>query len=95
MNSTVYSGVKVTLFGHASVMLEADGLTIYVDPFVLPRGAKPASGILYTHGHHDHCVAAPSITTSGTVLVGHGCKLPVRVIEIGGRERVGTSVVRK
>ena len=92
-NSTIFSGVKVTWFGHSSFMLEADGLAIYLDPFVLPRGAKPADAILYTHGHFDHCVAAPSITTSRTVLLGHGCKLPCRVIEIGQREKVGGVVV--
>lgn len=93
LNTTVYSGVKVTLFGHASVMLEADGLAIYVDPYVLPRGAKQANAILYTHGHFDHCVAAPSITTSSTVLIGHGCKLPVRVIEVRAKEKIGGAVI--
>ena len=93
LQSTVFSGVKVTLFGHASVMLEADGLTIYADPYVLPRGSKPADAILYTHGHFDHCAAAPSITTSRTVLIGHGCRLPVRVIEIGGREKIGGAII--
>ena len=92
-NSTIFSGVKVTWLGHASFMLEADGLAFYIDPFVLPRGAKPADAILYTHGHFDHCVAAPSITTSRTVLIGHGCKLPCRVIEIGAKEKVGGVVV--
>lgn len=93
MNSTVFSGVKVTLFGHASVLLEADGLAIYVDPFVLPKGAKPADVILYTHGHFDHCAPAPTITTNRTVAIGHGCRLPVRVIEIGGREVAGGAVI--
>lgn len=93
MNSTVFSGVKVTLFGHASVLLEADGLAVYVDPFVLPRGVKSADVILYTHGHFDHCAPAPSITTNRTVAIGHGCNLPVRVIDVGGKENVGGLVV--
>jgi L-ascorbate metabolism protein UlaG (beta-lactamase superfamily) len=92
-NSTIYSGVKVTWLGHSSVMLEADGLVFYIDPFVLPRGAKMADAILYSHGHFDHCVAAPSITKSSTVLIGHGCRLPCRVIEIGGKEKLGSVVV--
>ena len=92
-NSTIFSGVKATWFGHSSFMLEGDGLAFYIDPFVLPRQPKPADAILYTHGHFDHCVAAPSITTSRTVLLGHGCKLPCRVIEIGQREKVGGVVV--
>ncbi|MEM2137928.1 MAG: MBL fold metallo-hydrolase [Candidatus Anstonellaceae archaeon] len=92
-NSTIFSGVKVTLLGHASVLLEGDGVTIYVDPFVLPSGSKPADLILYTHGHFDHCAAAPSITTSRTIIIGHGCKIPGRVIEIGGREKAGGVVI--
>lgn len=88
-NSTVFSGVKITWFGHASFMVEGDGLAFYLDPFVLPRGAKMADAILYSHGHSDHCVAAPSITKSSTVLIGHGCKLPCRVIQIGAKEKVG------
>lgn len=92
-SSTIFSGVKITWFGHSSFLLEGDGLAIYLDPFVLPRGSKPADAILYSHGHHDHCVAAPAITTSRTVLLGHGCNLPVRVIEIGAKERLGAVTV--
>lgn len=92
-NSTIFSGVKVTYFGHSSVLLEGDGLAIYVDPYVLPKGAKMADAILYTHGHFDHCAAAPSITSSRTIAIGHGCKLPVRVIEIGGREKIGGVII--
>ncbi|MFA5930155.1 MAG: MBL fold metallo-hydrolase [Candidatus Micrarchaeia archaeon] len=92
-NSTVFSGVRVVWFGHSSVLLEADGMRVYIDPFVLPRGYPPADIILYSHGHTDHCVAAPSITTSRTVLLGNHCKLPVRVIEIGGKEKVGSAVI--
>ena len=55
--------------------------------------AKLADAILYSHGHFDHCVAAPSITTSRTVLIGHGCKLPCRVIEIGAKEKVGGAII--
>lgn len=92
-NSTVFSGAKITCFGHASILLEGDGLSIYVDPYVLPAAAKMADAILYTHGHFDHCAAAPSITSSRTVAIGHGCKLPVRVIEAGGKEKLGGAVV--
>ncbi|MFA6328353.1 MAG: MBL fold metallo-hydrolase [Candidatus Micrarchaeia archaeon] len=88
-NSTVFSGVRVVWFGHSSVMLEADGLRIYIDPFVLPRGYPAADAILYSHGHTDHAVAAPSVTTPRTILIGNNCKLPVRIIEIGGKEMVG------
>ncbi len=93
LNSTIFGGVKITWFGHASIMLEAAGLAIYVDPYVLPKGSKPADIILYTHGHFDHCVEAPSITTSKTVKMGHGCNLPVRIIQIGQKQKVGPVIV--
>jgi L-ascorbate metabolism protein UlaG (beta-lactamase superfamily) len=89
-NSTVFSGVRVVYFGHSSVMLEGDSLRIYIDPYVLPRGCQMADGILYTHGHYDHCVAAPQITSPRTIAIGHGCKLPGRVIQIGGVEKIGS-----
>jgi L-ascorbate metabolism protein UlaG (beta-lactamase superfamily) len=92
-NSTVFSGVRVVWFGHSSIMLEAEGMKIYIDPFVLPRGCAPADVILYSHGHRDHCVAAPSITTTRTVLIGNNCKLPVRVLQIGGKEKVGSAII--
>lgn len=89
-SSTIFSGVKLTWLGHASVMLEADGLVVTVDPFVLPRGAKPSDILLYTHGHFDHCVAAPSITKSSTIAIAHrSCKLPVRLIDVGAKEKIG------
>ncbi|VVB98974.1 Beta-lactamase superfamily domain protein [uncultured archaeon] len=91
--STVFSGVKITWLGHSSVMLEADGLVFYVDPYVLPPGSKTADAILYTHGHFDHAAPAPSITKSTTITIGHNVKLPVRSIEIGGREKLGGVIV--
>ncbi|MEM4554324.1 MAG: MBL fold metallo-hydrolase [Candidatus Anstonellaceae archaeon] len=92
-SSTSFSGVKVTWLGHASVLLEAEGMAIYIDPFVLPKGAKAADVILYSHGHFDHCVQAPSITKTSTILIGYGCKLPCRLIEIGQKEKVGNAII--
>ncbi|MCX8194527.1 MAG: MBL fold metallo-hydrolase [Candidatus Micrarchaeota archaeon] len=87
-NSTIFSGVKITLLGHASVHLEGDGVSVYIDPFIVPKGSKEADIILYTHGHFDHAVSAPAITTPKTVIVGHKVKLPVRSIQIGEREKI-------
>ncbi|MFX1416976.1 MAG: hypothetical protein ACFFC0_09185, partial [Promethearchaeota archaeon] len=43
--------VRVTLLTNAGVMIEAEGLTIYIDPIELPAsyGSKPADAILITH----------------------------------------------
>lgn len=48
--------VRVTLLTNAGVMIEAEGLTIYIDPIELPAsyGSKPADAILITHDHGDH-----------------------------------------
>ncbi|MDE1798654.1 MAG: MBL fold metallo-hydrolase, partial [Candidatus Micrarchaeota archaeon] len=85
MNTTVFGGVRITLFGHSSVCLEYGGKNIYIDPFVIDRGAKPADLILHTHSHFDHCAPAPSITTSNTLVIGKGCKHPGRPVEIGDK----------
>ena len=49
-NSTVFSGVRVVWLGHSSVMLEADGMRVYIDPFVLPRGYVDDAGVLHREG---------------------------------------------
>lgn len=92
-STTIYGGVKITWLGHASVLLEGDGLAFYVDPFLVPKGARPADAILYTHSHHDHCVQAPSITTNKTVQIGYNCKIPARVVQIGAKEKIGGVIV--
>lgn len=88
MNTTVFGGVRITWFGHASLCFEFAGTTIYVDPYVLPSGAKPADLILHTHTHPDHCVPPGKISTLNTVVVGHGCKHACRPIEIGQKMSV-------
>ena len=39
-SSTVFSGVRVVWFGHSSVLLEADGMKIYIDPHLQPATTK-------------------------------------------------------
>ena len=48
--------IKLTLLDNAGVMIEADGLRIYVDPINLPSNYSdlPADAILITHPHGDH-----------------------------------------
>ena len=40
---------------HASFRIDADDLTIYIDPWQLADGSPPADIILITHDHGDHC----------------------------------------
>jgi L-ascorbate metabolism protein UlaG (beta-lactamase superfamily) len=49
-------GINVTLLTNAGIMIEADGVRIYIDPIDLPQEyrEKPADAILITHDHGDH-----------------------------------------
>lgn len=40
--------------GHAAFRIEAGGLVIYIDPFMLKTGSPKADLILTTHDHFDH-----------------------------------------
>ncbi|MDH4212615.1 MAG: MBL fold metallo-hydrolase [Candidatus Thorarchaeota archaeon] len=48
--------IKLTILDNAGVMIEADGLRIYIDPIGLPSNysALPADAVLITHPHGDH-----------------------------------------
>lgn len=48
--------IKLTLLENAGVMIESDGMRIYVDPIELPPSYSelPADAILITHPHGDH-----------------------------------------
>jgi L-ascorbate metabolism protein UlaG (beta-lactamase superfamily) len=48
--------IVLTLLENAGVMIEADGMRIYVDPINLPSNysSLPADAVLITHPHGDH-----------------------------------------
>ncbi|MFX1605502.1 MAG: MBL fold metallo-hydrolase [Promethearchaeota archaeon] len=50
------NSIKLTILENAGVMIEAEGLRIYVDPINLPSdySTLPADAILITHPHGDH-----------------------------------------
>ncbi len=50
------NSLTVTLLTNAGVMIEAEGLRIYIDPYRLPDNYSdlPADAILITHPHGDH-----------------------------------------
>ncbi|MCJ7504882.1 MBL fold metallo-hydrolase [Candidatus Bathyarchaeota archaeon] len=45
--------MKLKWFGHASLMIETEGKTIYIDPYQGEYDAK-ADIVVITHGHEDH-----------------------------------------
>ncbi len=50
------NSIKLTLLDHAGVMIEAQGLRIYIDPINLEENYTqlPADAVLITHDHGDH-----------------------------------------
>ena len=56
---------------HASFRVDADDLTVYIDPWQLKDDAPPADLILITHDHGDHCSPedVAKIQTDDTVIV--------------------------
>ena len=61
--------MKVTWFGHSSLLVEVAGKNLLFDPFITPNelakdidvDAIPADYVLISHGHQDHLVDAESI----------------------------------
>jgi L-ascorbate metabolism protein UlaG (beta-lactamase superfamily) len=54
--SPAENSIILTILDNAGVMIEADGMRIYVDPINLPASYStlPADAILITHPHGDH-----------------------------------------
>lgn len=48
--------IKLTVLTNAGIMIEADGLRIYIDPYDIPStySSLPADAVLITHPHGDH-----------------------------------------
>ncbi|MBN1133914.1 MAG: MBL fold metallo-hydrolase [Methanosarcinaceae archaeon] len=58
MSSTKIGNVTINWLGHSGFMIEGEGKTIYIDPYVLPDNIgfeDMADIILITHEHYDHC----------------------------------------
>ncbi len=67
------ASITLTLLENAGVMIEAEGLRIYIDPYDLPSNysSLPADAILVTHPHGDHYNATltNSLQKTGTINV--------------------------
>lgn len=70
--------MKLTYIGHAAFILEADGKTVLVDPFITGNGSATvaaddltADAILLTHAHNDHVGdTIPIAKRTGAVVIG-------------------------
>ncbi len=63
--------VNLFWLGHDGFRLEASVLTVYIDPFKLSAAPKPASVVLLTHEHFDHCSIEDlrKVVTPKTIIV--------------------------
>jgi L-ascorbate metabolism protein UlaG (beta-lactamase superfamily) len=75
--------------GHDTFRIDRPA-TIYIDPWRLPAGSRPAELILVSHHHHDHCSPedVESIRHAGTIVVANASaaaklRSPVRVLQPG------------
>jgi L-ascorbate metabolism protein UlaG (beta-lactamase superfamily) len=70
--------MKLTYIGHSAFMLEADGKTVLVDPFITGNGTATVSAddltadaILLTHAHNDHVGdTIPIAKRTGAAVIG-------------------------
>jgi L-ascorbate metabolism protein UlaG (beta-lactamase superfamily) len=92
---TAKGPLGITFLGHASLVLDFDGMVIHVDPYgeVADYGELPKADIvLVTHDHYDHLdmKALKAITKNGTLIVGSrscAAKLPGAIIMSNGESR--------
>jgi L-ascorbate metabolism protein UlaG (beta-lactamase superfamily) len=72
--------LKITYYGHSTLLLESDKYKIVVDPFLAPNNplapvpvdALQADFILITHGHGDHTADAAALAkATGALVIGN------------------------
>lgn len=56
MDSITLNGIKYEWLGQSSVRITAAKTVIYIDPVILDENPAPASLVLITHHHVDHCL---------------------------------------
>lgn len=101
--------MRLTFLGHAAFLLEAEGVTIAIDPFITGNPAAPAGVnikadyILVSHGHGDHAGDALALAkqSGGTVVsvyeLANYCArqgAKVHPMHIGGAHNFGTFKVK-
>jgi L-ascorbate metabolism protein UlaG (beta-lactamase superfamily) len=70
VKSTNVNGINITWLGHASFMIEAGTIMIYIDPYTIPPNPRKADLVLVTHDHYDHCANIEKLSKDNTVVVG-------------------------
>lgn len=55
MRALEFGGVTIERIRHAGFRLSGGGLTVYIDPFNVPRSPGDGDIVICTHDHYDHC----------------------------------------
>jgi len=50
-----FEGVVIERIRHAGFRLSGGGVTVYIDPFNVPRSPGDGDVVICTHDHYDHC----------------------------------------
>lgn len=95
MNTTSIGDVKITYFGHSSVLLEGAQMSVFVDPFAPAKLQKAVDIVLHTHSHFDHCDEGKTekVAKFSTVVAGTNCRHPCRLLKIGEQVKIGNVVL--
>ncbi len=88
-----YQGIDINWTGHDGFRIGKGPLTVYIDPFKLDDAAvTPASIVLVTHEHFDHCSVEDlrKVVNERTVIVcPHECMSAVGKLTPGKVEMLG------
>ena len=50
-----FEGMVIERIRHAGFRLSSGGVTVYIDPFNVPRSTNDGDVVICTHDHYDHC----------------------------------------
>ncbi len=81
----LYNNISIKWLGHSGFQITYQDNIIYIDPYNLKKHYPPASIIISTHDHYDHCSIEDieSLVNNNTILITHpDCQSKISNLEI-------------